>query len=231
MINILTYQQLGHADHGWLNARHHFSFANYHNPERMGFGKLKVINDDMIAPGSGFDTHPHWDMEIITYVRSGAITHKDNQGNLGRTVAGDIQVMSAGSGLFHSEYNLENQQTLLYQIWIEPSVSGVTPRWEAASLSDHIKLNQLNLLVSGNKDAPLFIHSDAEIFAGRLEVNVMVTHSIKYQAYILVSRGQIELDGLPMNKGDGAEVTEQAQVTIKAVRDKAEVLLLDVPAD
>jgi redox-sensitive bicupin YhaK (pirin superfamily) len=131
MIKIYPYDSLGHADHGWLNARHHFSFASYQNPDRMKFGLLRVINDDIIAANSGFATHPHQNMEIITYVRSGAITHKDSKGNEGRTGAGDIQVMSAGSGIEHSEYNLENEETNLYQIWIIPNKLGVKPRWDA----------------------------------------------------------------------------------------------------
>ena len=230
MINIQTYQQLGHADHGWLNTRHHFSFANYTNPERMGFGRLRVINDDIIAAGTGFGLHPHQDMEIITYVRTGAITHKDNKGNQGRTVQGDVQVMSAGTGIYHSEYNMENEDTTIYQIWIEPSESGVAPRWETATFPDHLQENQLGLLVSGKRDAPLSIHASAEIFAGRLTNDTKVTQKIEHQAYVLVSDGQIELDGLIMNKGDGAQVTAQTSVTIKALHDDAEVLLIDVSA-
>ena len=131
MITIYPYEELGHADHGWLDARHHFSFGRYHNPERMGFGVLRVINDDIIKAGKGFDTHPHKDMEIITYVRKGAITHRDSNGNEGRTEAGDVQVMSAGTGIFHSEYNLEDEDTNIYQIWIEPHKLDVTPDWSA----------------------------------------------------------------------------------------------------
>ncbi len=229
MIIIVTYEQLGHVDHGWLYARHHFSFAGYHNPARMGFGTLKVINDDSIEPGSGFGMHPHRNMEIITYVRSGAISHKDNKGNQGRTVAGDIQVMSAGTGIFHSEYNLENETTNLYQIWIEPRELSVTPHWQTASLAGHLQDNQLNLLVSGSGDAPLSIHADARIYAGRLAKNCIVTQCIEHQVYVLVASGQIELDGLMMNKGDGAQVTEQSRVRIKAMQE-TEVLLLDVPS-
>lgn len=229
MISIQSYRQLGHANHGWLDARHHFSFAAYHNPKRMGFGKLRVINDDIIAAGSGFGMHQHRDMEIITYVRSGAITHKDDKGNQGRTVAGDLQVMSAGTGIFHSEFNLENEKTSIYQIWIEPNESGVTPHWETASFAQHLQENQLTLLASGKGDAPLSIHSDARIYAGRLVKDTTLTQAIEHQAYVLVSAGQIELDGLPIYKGDGAEVTGQTTVNIKSVSDAAEVLLIDVP--
>ena len=229
MINLQTYQQLGHADHGWLDARHHFSFAGYHNPKRMGFGKLRVINDDIIAAGSGFGMHQHHDMEIITYVRTGAITHKDDKGNQGRTVAGDVQVMSAGTGIFHSEFNLENMETTIYQIWIEPSELGVSPRWETATFPKQLPDNQLSLLVSGKGDAPLSINSDARIYAGQLSKNTTVTQTIEHQAYVLISDGQIKLDSLFMNKGDGAQVTEQTTVNIKALNDGTEVLLIDVP--
>ena len=128
MISVVNYKVLGGADYGWLQAKHHFSFALYYNPKRMGFGSIRVINDDIIKAKKGFDPHQHNDMEIITYVRSGAITHTDNQGNKGRTVAGDIQVMSAGTGFIHSEYNLVDQETNIYQIWIIPNKTSVKPR-------------------------------------------------------------------------------------------------------
>ncbi len=227
MINIQTYQQLGHTNHGWLDARHHFSFAGYHNPRRMGFGNLRVINDDTIDPGTGFGMHPHHNMEIITFVRSGAITHKDDKGNQGRNIAGDVQVMSAGTGIFHSEYNLENEQSTLYQIWIEPDELNVAPRWETASFPADLQDNRLSLLVSGSGDAALTINADARIYAGRLAKNCIATQGIEHQAYVLVSDGQIELDGLVMNKGDGAQVTAQSEVTINPLYN-AEVLLLDV---
>ncbi len=228
MIEIQRYDQLGHADHGWLNARHHFSFANYYNPERMGFGVLRVINDDIIQAGTGFGTHPHRDMEIITYVRKGAITHKDNQGNKGRTEAGDVQVMSAGTGIFHSEYNLESEDTNLYQIWIEPNQLGVKSRWDAHSFPQTATEDELALLVSGDEDAPLFIHQDAKIYTGKLPKDAVIDHKIKHQAYVLVSDGKIEIDGQPVSKGDGAQVTDQSAVNIKAIT-AAEILLLDVP--
>ncbi len=228
MIDIQRYDQLGHADHGWLKARHHFSFANYHNPTRMGFGVLRVINDDIIQAGTGFGTHPHRNMEIITYVRKGAITHKDNQGNEGRTEAGDVQVMSAGKGIFHSEYNLENEDTTLYQIWIEPNQQGVMPRWDSRSFPKQAVENELSLLVSGADDAPLFIHQDARVYAGKLSPGTMIKQTIKHQAYVLISDGTVEIDGQQLNKGDGAQVTDQTSININAISD-AEVLVLDVP--
>jgi redox-sensitive bicupin YhaK (pirin superfamily) len=129
MIDIRKFDTLGHANHGWLDARHHFSFAGYHDPDRMGWGALRVWNDDAIAAQAGFPPHPHRDMEIITYVRTGAISHRDSMGNSGRTAAGDVQVMSAGTGVTHSEFNLEDEETTLFQIWIIPDRDGGNPGW------------------------------------------------------------------------------------------------------
>lgn len=228
MITIHTFEKLGQADHGWLNARHHFSFANYYNPDRMGFGVLRVINDDIIQAGAGFDTHPHKDMEIITYVRKGAITHRDSNGNEGRTGAGDVQVMSAGSGVFHSEYNLESEDTNLYQIWIEPDKLGVPPVWDAHKFPKDETKDALSLLVSGDGEAPLFIQQDARIYAGSLVKGVEITHPIIHQAYLLVSDGELEIDGVKMKKGDGAEITGLSSVTLKALSN-TDVLVIDVP--
>ncbi len=229
MIKIYPYENLGRADHGWLDARHHFSFASYHDRNRMHFGALRVINDDIIQANSGFPTHGHENMEIITYVRSGAITHKDSNGNEGRTVAGDIQVMSAGTGIQHSEYNLEDQETNLYQIWIMPNKIGVKPRWDAKTFPKEPVKDKLPLLVAGENDgAPLFIYQDAQIYGGRIEKNTVIDHKIKKQAYILASQGKIEVDGHVLKKGDGAEVTDSSSIKIKALDDICEVLVIDV---
>ena len=232
MITIYPYEALGGADHGWLKARHHFSFADYHNPDRMGFGTLRVINDDWIAAGKGFNPHPHTDMEIITYVREGAITHRDSMDNEGRTAAGDVQVMSAGTGVVHSEFNREEVDTNLFQIWIYPNQRGVTPRWEAREFPKAPVENALFPLASGRaediKAGALMIHQDATIYGGRLKAGQSLAHPITYQAYLLVSEGKITLDGTPMKKGDGAEVTGQREVTLSATTE-AEILVLDVP--
>ena len=228
MIKTYTFKQLGHANHGWLDARHHFSFANYYNPERMGFGALRVINDDIIKAGAGFDTHPHKDMEIITYVRKGAITHRDSRGNLGRTEAGDVQVMSAGTGIFHSEFNLESEDTNLYQIWIEPNKTGVQPRWDARKFPTEETVGGLTLLVSGDGRAPLQIHQDATVHAGPINAGSELGHAIKHQAYLLVSKGAITLDGHSLKQGDGAEIRDVDSINLTAVTD-AEVLIIDVP--
>ncbi len=231
-VTVYPYATLGHANHGWLDARHHFSFASYYNPKRMGFGSLRVINDDKVTAGRGFGTHPHDNMEIITYVRQGAITHKDSMGNEGRTGAGDVQVMSAGTGVSHSEHNLEREDTRLYQIWIIPNEHNVHPRWEAKEFPKAQVNGALEVLVSGqpqhaNKGA-LFIHADAAIYGGKLKAGTTVTQTIKYQAYVLASIGEFTVNGVSMKQGDGAEVTNTKTITITATSD-AEVLVIDAP--
>ena len=228
MLNVFPYNGLGRANYGWLDARHHFSFAEYYDPNRMGFGALRVVNDDIIAPGTGFDMHRHQDMEIITFVREGAITHRDSNGNQGRTVAGDVQVMSAGTGIYHSEKNAENIPTNLYQIWIEPNELGVKPRWDDCQFSRDKPADALELLVSGDGKAPLQIHQDAYIYAGHLAAGTSLQHPIHGQAYVLVSQGTIDLDKNRLSKGDGAAVSSQKTVSI-SVLETAEILFIDVP--
>ena len=232
MITLYPYETLGHANHGWLDARHHFSFAMYHNPQRRGFGSLLVINDDKVASGRGFATHPHDNMEIITYVREGAITHRDSLGNTGRTGAGDVQVMSAGTGVFHSEHNGEAVDTRLFQIWIRPNKLNVHPRWDAREFPKAPSADGLHLLVSGQPEhegqGALFIHADAAIYGGVLPQGARITQNVKHQAYVLVSRGDIVLNGIAMKQGDGAEVTDQKELAITASSD-AEVLVIDTP--
>lgn len=232
MITIYPYETLGHANHGWLDARHHFSFARYWNPKRTEFGALRVINDDRIAAGKGFGAHPHDNMEIITYVKKGAISHKDSMGNEGRTKAGDVQVMSAGTGVFHSEYNTEPEDTTLYQIWIEPNEQGVAPRWKTKEFPKTPVSDQLPVLASGmaqhaGKDA-LFIHQDAAIYGSVLKKGTALTQPVKHQAYILASSGNIVINGKMMKQGDGAEVIDEPILSINADSD-AEILVIDVP--
>ncbi len=233
MINVYKYDQLGHADHGWLNARHHFSFARYVNRERMAFGVLRVINDDLIEGGRGFGAHPHDNMEIVTYVRKGAISHKDSMGNQGRTGAGDVQVMSAGSGVTHAEHNLEDETTSLYQIWIEPNEQNVQPRWDQAEFPKTPVKDTLPVLVSGQGEHKgsnaLFIHQDAAIYGGNILAGTKVTQAIKHQAYILASEGEFTVNGQKLNKGDGAEITGEKTLEIEASTD-AEILIIDVPS-
>jgi redox-sensitive bicupin YhaK (pirin superfamily) len=230
MLTHYPYQNLGHANHGWLNARHHFSFASYHNPKRMEFGALRVINDDIIKAGAGFDTHPHKNMEIITFVRKGAITHRDSNGNVGRTEAGDVQVMSAGTGVFHSEFNLESEDTNIFQIWIEPNQMEVKPRWDSHEFPKQATTDELTLLVSGDGNAPLSIHQDAFIYAGHLLNDTLLTHPIKHQAYVLVSEGSLEIEDYVLHKGDGMEVKNLSSINLKALS-VSKALVIDVPAN
>ncbi|PKH07413.1 pirin-like bicupin family protein [Moritella sp. Urea-trap-13] len=248
MIKHYPFQQIGKANHGWLKANHHFSFANYYNPKRMGFGSLLVVNDDLIAAGTGFPAHPHRNMEIITFVRSGAITHKDNAGNKGVTLAGEVQVMSAGTGITHSEYNLTKEPLTLYQIWIEPNKHNVKPRWDSKVFSDnsdtvnnkdtvnHTDKASLPLLVSGypnEQDDALFINQKARIYGGKVKEGTLFNHTIEHQAYVLASNGEFEIidnqQVVLMHKGDGAEVTKQQVISIKAISD-AEIIIIDAPA-
>lgn len=228
MITVYPYENLGRANHGWLDARHHFSFAEYHDPKRVNFGPLRVINDDIIKAGTGFGTHPHKDMEIITYVREGAITHRDSNGNEGRTEAGDVQVMSAGTGIFHSEHNEESIDTNLFQIWILPNQNNVQPRWDSHEFPKTNSAEALTLLVSGDDDAPLTIHQKVKIFAGKLQKGTEISHPIHHQAYLLVSQGKIVVDEIALKKGDGAEITNAKEVLFQADTD-AEILVIDVP--
>ena len=232
MINIIKYNDLGGADHGWLKAKHHFSFASYQNPERVHFGPMRVINDDVVSPQTGFASHPHDNMEIITYVRKGAITHKDNMGNVGKTEAGDVQVMSAGTGVVHSEYNYENEDTNLYQIWIFPNKKDVKPRWDAKKFPKEPVKGKLKPLVTGfenDNDQTLKIYQDIEILAGNINQGDFVDQTInRNQAYVLCSKGKIKINGKEIIKGDGAEITKEKNVKIEALED-AEVLFIDLP--
>jgi redox-sensitive bicupin YhaK (pirin superfamily) len=232
MISVIKHKDLGGADHGWLKAKHHFSFASYYDPKRMGFGAIRVINDDIIKANKGFDPHQHNDMEIITYVRSGAITHTDNHGNEGRTEAGDIQVMSAGSGIIHSEYNLEDKETTLYQIWIIPNKTDVKPRWEAKQFPKQPIKKKLNLLVSGfgknYKEGTLGIYQDAYVYGGKINKGDEINYDTKHQVYLLCSYGNITIDGKILEKGDGAEILAIKEFKIKANED-SEVLVIDAP--
>ncbi len=230
-IKVYPFQDLGYSNYGWLESRHHFSFGNYHNINRDHFGALQVINDDHIAINNGFPLHFHKDMEIITYVRQGTITHNDNIGNKGYISAGNIQVMSAGKGIYHSEYNLGNEETLLYQIWISPNKLGVTPRWDSKEFPKSLVSNELQLLVSGREEdkgkGGLYIHQDGAIYGGVLTAGTVINKLVKYQAYILVSKGTVLINDVLLNEGDGAEITTAKSLTIKAMT-IAELLVIDV---
>ena len=187
-----------------------------------------VINDDKIAANTGFDTHPHQNMEIITYVRKGAITHKDNKGNQGRTTAGNVQVMSAGTGIYHSEFHLENEETNIYQIWIKPKTVGIEPEWNMAEFPKEPVEDSLQLLVSGDKTAPLNINQDARIYAGRLNKGIKVKHNVIGKAYVLISEGNIDVNGNKTEKGDGLSISDETSLEFEALND-AELLIIEVP--
>ena len=230
MIERRPFDKLGHADHGWLNARHHFSFANWHDPSRMGWGALRVWNDDEIAPKSGFPPHPHADMEIITYVREGAITHKDSLGNEGRTEAGDVQVMSAGSGIRHAEYNMEADTTRIFQIWIEPKERGGAPAWGAKPFPKGDRAGRFVTLASGlagDEDA-LPIRTDARVSGATIRAGETAEYALgaERHAYLVPAVGAVEVNGVRLDARDGAAISDEAVLRITALED-AEVVLVD----
>ena len=230
MIERRPFAVLGGANHGWLNAKHHFSFADYYDPERMGWGDLRVWNDDEIAPKTGFPPHPHADMEIITYVRQGAITHKDSLGNTGRTEAGDVQVMSAGSGIRHSEYNQEDGVTRIFQIWIQPKTHGGTPSWGARPFPKSERSGRFVTLASGfADDDALPIRADARVLGATVKAGERVTLSLdpKRYAYLVSATGAVDVGGVRIEARDGAAITEEATIEIVGIED-AEVVLVDV---
>jgi quercetin 2,3-dioxygenase len=227
-VDVRPFASLGHANHGWLDARHHFSFANYYDPDRMGWGSIRVWNDDEIAPGSGFPPHPHANMEIITYVRTGAITHKDSMGNIGRTGAGDVQVMSAGTGVTHSEWNAEDEATTLFQIWISPREAGGAPGWGMKPFPKGDRAGALQLLASGFGEVDaLPIRTDARIFGAALKAGESVTHDVAAgrHAYLVPAIGTLDVSGVAVNHRDGAALAE-GRYTI-AAREDAEIVLVD----
>ena len=228
MINIRPFASLGHANHGWLNARHHFSFASYHDPARMGWGAIRVWNDDTIAAKSGFPPHPHRDMEIVTYVRSGAITHQDSMGNKGRTGAGDVQVMSAGTGVTHAEYNLEDEATTLFQIWIESDQRGVKPGWGAMPFPKEARDGSFQLLASGAPDdGTLTIHADARILGASLSAGKSIVYDADPGRHLyLVPSGKVTVNGVAANPRDGVAISGEDKVEIVAGED-AELVLVD----
>ena len=228
MIDIRPFNSLGHADHGWLNARHHFSFASYHDPKRMSWGRIRVWNDDQIAGKSGFPPHPHRDMEIITYVRSGAITHQDSLGNQGRTGAGDVQVMSAGTGVVHSEYNLEDEQTTLFQIWVETDRPGASPGWGAMPFPKEAREGSFQLLASGNDDdGALTINADARVLGATLKAGTGIDYDADAARHLyLVPSGRILVNGVTANARDGVAITGEENLHIEAEED-AELVLVD----
>jgi redox-sensitive bicupin YhaK (pirin superfamily) len=230
MIERRNFDGLGGADHGWLNAKHHFSFAGYYDPQRMGWGPIRVWNDDKIAPNTGFPPHPHADMEIITYVREGAITHQDSLGNKGRTEAGDVQVMSAGSGIRHAEYNLEAEATTLFQIWIEPNQRGGAPSWGAKPFPRGDRSGRFVTLASGFEDDAdaLPIRTDARVLGATLKAGEVIDYPIgaARHGYLVPAVGSVRVNGERIGHRDGAAITAEPTIRIEALED-AEVVLVD----
>lgn len=231
MIERRPFDTLGGANHGWLDARHHFSFAAYHDPARMGWGALRVWNDDTIAPRSGFPPHPHADMEIITYVREGAISHRDSLGNEGRTAAGDVQVMSAGTGITHAEFNLEADATRIFQIWIIPDSRGGVPAWGARPFPTGERAGRFVALASGfaaDTDA-LPLRAQARVLGATLRAGQSAEYALgegRY-AYLVLAKGSIELNGVRLEARDGAAVRDEPLLRATAQED-AELVLVDV---
>ena len=231
MIELRPYNELGGAQHGWLDTRHHFSFADYYNPKRMSWGQLRVWNDDSIAARSGFPPHPHRDMEIITYVRSGAITHEDNLGNRGRTEAGDVQVMSAGSGIAHSEMNEEDVATQIFQIWIMPNEQGLPPAWGTKPFPKGERSGSFVTLASGlpaDTDA-LAIRANARLVAATLKAGQSTEYQIApgRKVYLVPASGQIEINGVVAAAGDGVAISDETLLKVSARQD-SEIVLVDV---
>jgi redox-sensitive bicupin YhaK (pirin superfamily) len=231
MIEHRPFSSLGHAHHGWLDARHHFSFADYHDPERVHWGALRVWNDDIIQPDTGFPPHPHANMEIITYVREGAISHQDNLGNQGRTVAGDVQVMSAGTGIRHSEYNLEPGVTRIFQIWIIPDERGSAPSWGSKPFPKEDRSGRFVALASGitGDDDALPIRANARVLGATLRKGESTEYRIdpKRRAYLVSASGGVMINGVELAAGDGAAIRDESVIQVSA-SDTAELVLVDV---
>jgi redox-sensitive bicupin YhaK (pirin superfamily) len=230
MIELRPFGSLGGGQHGWLDTRHHFSFADYRDPARVHWGSLRVWNDDAIAPGTGFDPHPHQDMEIITYVREGAVTHQDSLGNTGRTVAGDVQVMSAGTGIRHAEYNRENVATRLFQIWIIPDQKGGAPSWDTRPFPKGDRAGAFVTLASGlpGDAEALPIRTSARVVGATLKAGQQVEYRLAAgrHAYLVPAAGKIEVNGIAADTGDGLAIADERVLHVTATED-AEIVLVD----
>jgi redox-sensitive bicupin YhaK (pirin superfamily) len=232
MLTVRKAHERGHANHGWLDTWHTFSFADYYNPREMGFGPLRVINDDKVQPGMGFGTHGHRDMEIITYVLEGALEHKDSMGNGSIIRPGNVQRMSAGTGVQHSEFNPSRDELVhLLQIWIEPSVRGVKPSYEEKQFGVQDKNGKLRLIASPDgRDGSVTIHQDALVYAGIFDAGDSVRQPLGKgrRAYVHVARGAVSINGEQLKAGDGAKLSGAAEVTLSDGKG-GEVLLFDLP--
>ena len=233
MLTLRKSEDRGHANHGWLDSYHSFSFASYYDPRHMGFGPLRVINEDRIAPGSGFGTHGHRDMEIISYVLQGNLAHKDDMGNVKGIPPGDVQRMSAGTGVMHSEFNhAKDQVTHFLQIWIEPNVRGIPPSYEQKSFADAEKRGRLRLIASSDAaQGSVKIHADARLHAGLFDGDESASLALASgrKAYVHLVRGELSVNGERLRAGDAARLEGEPHVQLAQGRD-AEVLVFDLPA-
>ena len=234
MLTLRKSQERGYADHGWLKSYHSFSFANYYDPQHMGFGNLRVINEDRIAPGTGFGTHGHRDMEIVSYVLEGNLAHKDTMGNVKGIPPGDVQRMSAGTGVQHSEFNHAPEQTTHFlQIWIEPNVTGIAPSYEQKSFPDAEKRGRLRLVASPDgSEGSVRIHADARMYAGLFDAGESASLALEpgRKGYVHVVRGGIEVNGKPLSAGDAAKLENEARIELSS-GNQAEVLVFALAAD
>ncbi len=231
MITIRKAHERGHADHGWLNTWHTFSFADYYDPEQMGFSSLRVINDDRVAPGAGFPTHPHRDMEIVTYVLSGALEHQDSMGNGTVIRPGEVQRMSAGTGIRHSEFNASaNEEVHLLQIWIMPDRGGITPSYEQKFFDAAEKLGKLRLVASPDgSEGSVTIHQDSKLYATLIDFEHPAEHALPpgRRAYLHMARGSASLNGNALEAGDGARIESESKIRLES-NSSAEILLFDL---
>jgi redox-sensitive bicupin YhaK (pirin superfamily) len=231
LIEIIPADTRGAADHGWLKAKHSFSFADYYDPERMGFGSIRVINEDRIEPSKGFGTHPHNDMEIVTYIIDGALEHKDSMGNGSVIRAGDVQRMTAGTGVRHSEFNhSENDVVHLLQIWILPQELSLQPGYEQQHFSREDKLNQWRLIASSDgREASVHVHQAVDLYASVLEGGSKLQHSFGSgrSGYLQIVSGTVTANGEQMSAGDGATIENLEELTVEAI-DEAEAVLFDM---
>ena len=232
MLTVRKAGERGHVNHGWLDTWHTFSFADYHDPREMGFGALRVINDDKVQPGQGFGTHGHRDMEIITYVLEGALEHKDSMGNGSVIRPGDVQRMSAGTGVRHSEFNPSREERVhLLQIWIEPRITGVRPSYEEKQFGAQDKKGRLRLIASPDgRESSVTIHQDAHVYAALLDGKDAVTHRIApgRRAYVHIARGAVKVSGVELKGGDGARIEGESNLEFSGAK-QAELLLFDLP--
>jgi quercetin 2,3-dioxygenase len=233
MITLRKSQERGYADHGWLKSYHSFSFAGYYDEANMGWGNLRVINEDRIAPGTGFGTHGHRDMEIISYVLSGNLAHKDSMGNVKGIPPGDVQRMSAGKGVMHSEFNhAQGQETHFLQIWIEPNVTGISPSYEQKTVAAAEKQGVLKLVAApAGEEASISLHADARLYAGLLDGSESATLTLdpKRKAYVHLVRGSVNVNGQTLQGGDAAKIQGETSLTLNAASG-AEVLVFDLSA-